>query len=453
MKALACTQHSVGRNFVAVSDEARWSRLKCAIWIYLVLLVFEGALRKWVLPGLSTPLLVVRDPVAAFILFEAFRLRLVPQSPIFYGSIAIAVVALFMAIVFGHGNPYVALYGARPLLLHLPAMFVMARVIDRIDLLRMGRFIVIVSIAMTVLVALQFYSPQSAFVNWGTGGEGSSAGFSGAMGYFRPPGTFSFTNGLTLFYSLQAAFVFYFWLNPNQIHRSVLVAGTLALLIALPLSISRALIFQCIIVVAFACVAAMTRPKLMLRGILVSAILVIALLSVSSNDHLRTAIDVLTTRFVSASESEGGVDDVLIIRYLGGLLVAFADTSRWPFWGVGIGMGSNAGAMILSGETQFLVAENEWQRVVGELGFLMGFLVIAIRLVMIVSAAVRSGRALLLGDLLPWMLLSNAATSFPQGGWAQPTSMGFSMMVMAFLLASLRSRPEGRARNRVKVSL
>ena len=38
--------------------------LKIGIWIYFYLLIFEGALRKWFLPSLATPLLVVRDPVA-----------------------------------------------------------------------------------------------------------------------------------------------------------------------------------------------------------------------------------------------------------------------------------------------------------------------------------------------------------------------------------------------------
>jgi hypothetical protein len=39
-------------------------RLRQLLWLYFWLLIFEGALRKWLLPGLSTPLLLVRDPVA-----------------------------------------------------------------------------------------------------------------------------------------------------------------------------------------------------------------------------------------------------------------------------------------------------------------------------------------------------------------------------------------------------
>ena len=46
--------------------------IKALIWLYVVLLVIEGALRKWVLPSLSDPLLIIRDPVAMGIYVLAF---------------------------------------------------------------------------------------------------------------------------------------------------------------------------------------------------------------------------------------------------------------------------------------------------------------------------------------------------------------------------------------------
>ena len=47
--------------------------LKKLFWAYFLLLIFEGALRKWVMPGLSAPLLLIRDPLGLLILIEAFR--------------------------------------------------------------------------------------------------------------------------------------------------------------------------------------------------------------------------------------------------------------------------------------------------------------------------------------------------------------------------------------------
>ena len=42
-------------------DELFW--LRTLIYVYFFLLIFEGALRKWIVPSLSGPLLVARDPV------------------------------------------------------------------------------------------------------------------------------------------------------------------------------------------------------------------------------------------------------------------------------------------------------------------------------------------------------------------------------------------------------
>src|SRR5947209_16684365 len=54
--------------------------IRALIWLYLILLIFEGALRKWVVPQLSNPLLIVRDPVVLVIYFLAARARVFPWN-------------------------------------------------------------------------------------------------------------------------------------------------------------------------------------------------------------------------------------------------------------------------------------------------------------------------------------------------------------------------------------
>src|SRR5579871_6825378 len=54
--------------------------LRRLIWLYFWLLLFEGALRKWFVPGLSNALLIVRDPVAVAIYALAVRDRVFPAS-------------------------------------------------------------------------------------------------------------------------------------------------------------------------------------------------------------------------------------------------------------------------------------------------------------------------------------------------------------------------------------
>src|SRR5262245_29565441 len=50
------------------------------IWLYFWLLLFEGSLRKWVLPQLTNPLLIIRDPIVLLIYLLAIRARVFPRN-------------------------------------------------------------------------------------------------------------------------------------------------------------------------------------------------------------------------------------------------------------------------------------------------------------------------------------------------------------------------------------
>src|SRR6185437_2032323 len=214
--------------------------LKKGIWVYFVLLIFEGALRKWVLPGLAAPLLIVRDPVAIWLIVVAWQRGLLKSNLSLSATFVISILGLVTALMYGHGNLLVGIYGVRTLLLHFVLIFIIGNVFNRDDVLKIGKALLWMSIPMTVLLILQFYSPQSAWVNLGIGGDTAGGGFSGALGYFRPPATFSFTNGTALFYSLSACYIFYFWFFAKKyIKKPVLIAASVALAIAIPMSISR----------------------------------------------------------------------------------------------------------------------------------------------------------------------------------------------------------------------
>ena len=144
--------------------------LKNGIWIYFFLLLFEGALRKWILPGFSTPLLIVRDPLAIWLLFKAIQKGLLPTNGYVKLMVLISIVAFISTLSFGHQNLYVALFGLRILLIHFPLMFVIGKVFNRKDIIKLGRIVLYISIPMLILKILQFYSPQSEWVNRGVGG-------------------------------------------------------------------------------------------------------------------------------------------------------------------------------------------------------------------------------------------------------------------------------------------
>ncbi|WP_246539126.1 hypothetical protein [Litoribacter ruber] len=413
--------------------------LKQAIWAYFLLLIFEGALRKWFLPSLATPLLAIRDPIALWLVVKSMQRGLLPSNIYLTGAVFIGTIGVFSATFLGHGSLPVAIYGARILLIHFPLIFVIGSIFDQDDVIKIGKATLVIAIPMAFLITLQFYSPQSAWVNRGIGGDMEGAGFSGAMGYMRPPGTFSFTNGLTLFYSLVASFVFYFWLNTQNIHKLVLLGATLGLFAAIPLSISRSLFFTVGVIMIFTLFAVTKKPEYIGKTIGAVIGLLFALVVLSQVSFFQTATEAFTNRFDTANNTEGGVEGVLLDRYLGGLVGAILgkNNESLPFFGYGQGMGTNVGSMLLTGKSKFLIAEGEWGRLIGEFGPFFGMALIFIRISLSAKISLASFAALKRGDLLPWILLSLMLLVFPQGQWAQPTSLGFSTLIVGLVIASL----------------
>src|SRR5690606_7941946 len=213
---------------------------------------FEGALRKWILPELAGPLLIIRDPFAAWLIFYSFKTGFWKPNGFVLMIVAATILAFVLALFAGHGDLVVALYGFRTNAVHFPLIFVIGSVFNQDDVLRLGNAVLWLSIGMTFLVAIQFYSPQSAWVNRGLGGDMEGSGFQGAAGYFRVPGTFSFTTGLSSFYSLTIAYIFYFWIsNKKEINRMLLIFSTVSLVAAVPLSVSRTVVFQIAVTMMF----------------------------------------------------------------------------------------------------------------------------------------------------------------------------------------------------------
>ena len=66
------------------------SRLRTLAWIYVVLLIFEGSLRKWIVPALDTPLLIIRDPLVIWIYYQAWQSRLSFRSAFFVPNLVLA---------------------------------------------------------------------------------------------------------------------------------------------------------------------------------------------------------------------------------------------------------------------------------------------------------------------------------------------------------------------------
>jgi hypothetical protein len=426
---------------VTVQSLTENSYLKKAIWLYFILWIFEGALRKWFLPSLATPLLVVRDPIAIYIIYKALISRINFTNPyVVFGWIS-TVFCLLYTIMFGHGNLFVGVYGARIMLLHFPLIFIMGKVLIKEDVLKMGRVLLAINILMTVIVFFQFSSPETALINTGIGGEGS-AGFSGAMGYKRPPGTFSFTTGLTFFYTAVSIFIFYFWLSKDSCSKILLYASTIALVIGLPLTISRGAVAGVLLVGLFAIIAAGTNAKSLFRlavTCLALYILIIVLQSTTTIFNLST--EVFMHRVETANQ-DGGLKESILLRaidsFLGPLLIILDQ----PMIAGNLGMGSNAGSQMLNGSVKFMISEGEVGRLAGERGFIFGALLIGLRVFLAISFVSKSWRLPKNEKLLPFIICGAACIAVAQGQWAQPTVLGYGVLLGGLVMACVENEDE-----------
>ena len=416
--------------------------LKSAIWLYFILWIFEGALRKWILPGLATPLLVVRDPVAIYIIIQAFYSNVKFLNPYVVLSTVFTLLGLAITLTFGHANLFVSLYGARIMLLHFPLIFIIGSVFSKEDVLKTGYFFLAVNILMAVVVYFQFISPQTAYINVGLGGEGSS-GFSGALGYSRPSGTFSFITGLACFYISTAVYIFYFWLSKEKCSKLLLITSTLALIFVMPLTISRGAVMGVLVVGFFAIMGSstsITRIVKVLSIIGVFAGIVIILNSTTSIFSLGT--EVFLTRVDNANEG-GTIKESIFLRMYDSFKDPIIDLFDKPLFLGNLGMGTNAGAQMLNGNRHFIISEGEIGRLAGEQGLIFGGLLIGLRLFLSIDLFVASIKVLKENNnILPIIFCGTVLLSITQGQWAQPSILGSAIIVSGLLLATINTDKE-----------
>ena len=386
-------------------------------------------------------MLVIRDPVAVLAVLAGLGiLRRSGWWPWVLGLWCVAAAGAALAVAFGHGDVFTALYGARILILHLPLAFLFPLVFDRDDVWAFAKALLVVCIPMTALIALQYSLPQSHFLNAAPGGQ-EGGGFAGALGKYRPPGTFSFTNGVSIFYPLAAgAFAAWITAIPPKPGKWIWVSAA-ALILALPISISRTILLYYLMVVAFTLLAAALSGRAV-RNFLIGSVVVAGLFfGVSQLAIFQDAREAFNARWQMATEAEGGEDGVagvLANRVGGSFLLGLGMLPEVPLSGAGIGLGTNVGAKFATGERTFLVAEGSWGATVGELGPILGVVLLLMRLALACTMAIAAVSQALKKNTLPLILCSSALPAAILGGTAQPTSLGFLVVSCGLVLAACK---------------
>jgi hypothetical protein len=415
------------------TPDPQLKNIKRLVWLYFWLLIFEGALRKWIAPQLSTPLLIVRDPVVLLIYFLALGRGLFPKSP-FIAWIALLAALSFFASLAGIGTLKVTLYGMRTNFLHLPLIFLLPNVFDERDVKQMGKWLLILSPPMALLALAQFRASPDAWINAAAGGERGGQLYA-AMGKIRPPGLFSFVTGMVSYLGFVAAFLSCHFLDGKIFRRILVMVSVPSLVLSLGVSGSRSAV-AVVSVVFFMMVFICLRRGRLSSGVLkYVAVIWLVYLGMGWLPSFQQGLMVQQERF----ESSGGVHEGIVNRFVDELVNSFGACSTAPILGLGLGLGTNAGAGLVSGERQFLLAEGEWGRLILESGPLLGIAFILLRLGILVHLWNASLRKLREGSSLPLLLLSATGVDLLTGQFGQPTGLGFVVLGGGLCLAATRA--------------
>jgi hypothetical protein len=423
------------------SEEKAKRRVHQLLWVFFWLLLFEGALRKWLVPRFSDPLLVIRDPVVLLIYYFAFRARVFPRNiwVVLLGIIGFFAVATSLLELWPYVPPAkVALvvgYGFRSNFFQLPLIWIIARVFGPEDLKKLGWWTLLFLLPMTLLMIAQFNAPPDAFVNRTAGGGGEM--MTSALGKVRTSGTFTFVIGVVAYYALATAYLIWAALRRDVYNTRLLIAAGVALVIGISVSGSRTVVAACGVVIASLLVVLFVRPNMLNRFGQALVVTLILGLVISRTPIFREGINVLSTRFSEVSEgTDQSIARGLIERPVAVFEEGFSVLSKAPPFGYGLGVGTNAGAKFLIGRSVFLLAEGEWSRIILESGPLLGAAYLAWRTALAVRIGWLSLKSVRRGNLLPLLLFSASFLPFLSGQLGQPTILGFAVFVTGLALAA-----------------
>ncbi|HVR07555.1 MAG TPA: hypothetical protein VMW75_05860 [Thermoanaerobaculia bacterium] len=180
---------------------ARW---RTAVQLVMVLLVLEGAIRKWLFPGAQDLVYLAKDVLLLGVYVGCLRDRALdrfkpPPLPAFYTALALGAVVGFLQIF----NPklpnlLVGLLGFKAYLLYVPLLFVVPAALptDR-ELVSFLRRYILLSIPVGILGVAQFLSPSSSFLNVYARTDAATGYVStfGSSEFVRVTATFSYITG------------------------------------------------------------------------------------------------------------------------------------------------------------------------------------------------------------------------------------------------------------------
>lgn len=408
----------------AVNERARQRLVAVVLTIYL-LAIFEGSLRKYVVPQFGQYVFFIRDPFLIYAYVLATRFGFWPRHSGFFklsllmGGVG-ALLFVLQAATGGYSETRLLLgiYGWRGYFLYVPLAFLVGAQFNAADLARFARITLLLAAPIALLVSLQFVAPMNSPLNVGIAEE-KALQFKG-MGldaeHIRATGPFTSTVGLQQFVVTACAFVLALMILPasqRKIGFVPLLIAAGAVLTCVALGGSRGTLLQSILMGLVALVIGFIgRGKTLKTKALALPLALGAAAIVLYPIVFPVGFAAFVTRWSHAATYEQGFEGGVLGRALYGFVDFFRLVEMVPALGYGLGYGGNASILMratVDGVMPGTLAETDFARHMVDLGPAFGLGYIVFRL----ALAIWLGRLVLratrrVPDPLPMLLFGYA---------------------------------------------
>jgi hypothetical protein len=283
------------------------------IKLSLVIVVLEGALRKWVLPQASDMIYFLKDLVI-LIAYCKYYLSSEPKYPF---RLNLFTITLLTFLVWGSvqvftpslGSPIIGLFGLRGYLFYVPMMWMLPSLFQsQEEIYKFLRVYLLLVIPVGILAIVQFASPIHSPINTFAGGIESNADVAGSA---RVTATFPYIAGYAIFLMVSLAMLIpLLSLNQPKVWRWLNLAELMLVIGPSFMTGSRGLlIFEGLFVVSYFLLTGLTRPSsavAQIKPLILPALSALILIP----KFFDQAIDKFSQRASSANDSGTFMDRV-----------------------------------------------------------------------------------------------------------------------------------------------
>lgn len=392
-------------------------------WVFVVywLLIFEGSLRKWVLPQFNQIFFFIRDPFVLIIYWLVWKNKFWPHKSLLLTTglflAYLSAMLAFLQIITNDISFILVFYGWRNYFLYLPLAFIIGSQFGKDDLNRLLKQTLLLSIPIAVLVILQSLAPSDAVINRGISADYAFTPLGG--GVLRTQGTFTSTLGQTMFVGSIVAMLISTLVLPS---RDVLLRGvplyvtTFAVITNLVISGSRSAFILTLLLIITAIAFSIFLGKNSNRTLTIITSTIFAGILVAQTFFYNQFYS-LVNRAEGAAKSGGEnavIGSDILARIIDGFTVFISVASQVPLIGLGLGLGGNARSQL--GLDLPVAIEDDWSRNIVELGPFVGLAFIFFRVALVIWLFNNAVKATTHSStLLPILLTTFTATIFING--------------------------------------